>query len=94
MKRRKTYFPVRLDEAQPEIILPVNTVRPDGGTVVTFEPSRYTGERRLVRVFPSASRPWEVLFLSMLEHRRDKFAPAHGDGILVCEDKIAQLPTT
>ncbi len=92
--RRKTFFPVRLDEAQPEIIVPVSTIRADGGTVLTFESERYRGDRRLVRVFPNASRPWEILFLSMLRHRVDKWAPAHGDGILVAEDLISNLPTT
>lgn len=92
--KRKTFFPVRLNEAQPEIIVPVDTTRVDGAIVTTFEPTRYRGDRQLVRVFPNAERPWEILYLGMLSHRVDKWAPAYGDGILVAEDKIAHLPTT
>lgn len=88
--RKRLWFPVRLDEPEPvQVILPVDTVRADTGVVRTFEQSDLPARgERVVRVFPSASRPWEILFLQMLAHRRQKWAPAKGDGILVLEGAL------
>lgn len=92
-KKRKTFFPVRLDETPPVlVILPKDTVRPDNGTIRTFESFVYKGPRKLVRVFPNPERPWETLYLQGLTQHDQKFAPANGDGILVAEDYIKDLP--
>ena len=34
-----------------------------------------------IRVFPTNAR--EILFLQMVEHQQDKFAPARGEGVLL-----------
>lgn len=87
--RKRTWFPIRLDEpGDLEVLMPHDNVRPDGGTVTTFEPVKLPTTEKVVRIFPCASRPWEVLFLQMLEHRRQKWAPAHGDGIIVLEGAL------
>ena len=65
-------------------------MRSDSGIVKTWEPDKQKGD--FVRVFPCAARPWEILFLRMLDNQREKFAPAHGDGILVLRAKIEALP--
>jgi hypothetical protein len=42
----------------------------------------FAGNREpLVRVFPETGK--DVSFLRLLEHRVDKFAPAHGGGVLI-----------
>lgn len=87
--RPRHWFPVRIDEPEGvEVLMPHSTVRSDGGTVVTFEPVKAPAGKKLVRVFPSATRPWEILFLQMLKHRIQKWAPASGDGILVLEEAL------
>ena len=88
--RKRTWFPIRLDEpGDVEVLMPHDNVRPDNGTVTTFEPTKLPADAgKVVRVYPCASRPWEVLFLQMLEHRKQKWAPAHGDGILVLEGAL------
>lgn len=92
-KKRKIFFPLRLDEPEPAlVIMPKDTVRPDNGTVRTFEPVVYKGPRKLVRVFPHPERPWETLYLQTLSQHDQKFAPANGDGILVAEEYISDLP--
>lgn len=92
-KKRKTFFPLRLDEPVPSmVIVPKDTVRPDNGTVRTFEPVPYKGPRKLVRVFPNPERPWETIYLQSLIQHDQKFAPANGDGILVAEEYIKDLP--
>ena len=86
--RKRIWFPVRLDEPAPVVLVPVDSVRPDNGTVRTFEPEKLNIAEKVVRIFPCAARPWEVLYLRMLDHRRQKWAPAHGDGILVLEGAL------
>ena len=51
----------------------------DGRTEHGVEPVTYEGTLR--RVVPTTAR--DVFALQMLEHRREKFAPAQGGGILV-----------
>jgi len=41
------------------------------------------------RVYPTTSH--HVLFLQMLENNVDKYAPEHGEGILVRTDKISNI---
>lgn len=92
-KTRKIFFPIRLDEPVPHlVIMPKDTIRPDNGTVRTFEPTPYKGPHKLVRVFPHPERPWETLYLQTLTQHDQKFAPANGDGILVAEKYINDLP--
>ena len=89
--RKRLWFPIRLDEPEPVMgLMPSDNVRPDGGTVTTFEPTRIflADGQKIVRVFPCAARPYEVLFLQMLKHRIQKWAPASGDGILVLESAL------
>lgn len=87
--RRRKWFPIRLDEpGDVEVLMPHDNVRPDNGTVTTFEPTKLPTTEKVVRVFPSAERPWEVLFLQMLQHRKQKWAPADGDGIIVLEGAL------
>lgn len=41
-----------------------------------------------IRVIPKTAK--DVLFLQMLEHHQDKFAPADGDGVLVKPETLAR----
>jgi hypothetical protein len=39
-----------------------------------------------LRVFPKNAK--DVLFIQLLEHAKDKFAPLHGEGILINPDVL------
>lgn len=41
------------------------------------------------RVFPQTPR--EILALQLLEHRTEKHAPAHGDGVLLTPEALAKF---
>lgn len=54
------------------------------------DPKFFTKELKgaWVRVIPKTAK--DVLYLQMLEHHQDKFAPAEGNGVLVKADSLAR----
>lgn len=69
----------RIEEIDPECIIVVHPIRKDTGVLTSYEPHKISG--RFYRVFP---RNWaDVFFLQCLAHRVHKWAPAHGEGVLV-----------
>lgn len=90
--RRRLWFPDRPTEPRPvRVLMPHHNVRPDGGTVLTYEPQELDVDEPVVRVRPSGSRPWETLFLQLLRHHGQKWAPASGDGILVLASALPSI---
>lgn len=68
------FFTIIKIETNPEVIVCVHT-----GDRISYEAAIQPGE--FCRVMPSSAH--QVFALNMLEHHREKFAPAHGNGILV-----------
>lgn len=76
-------FAVRQKVRHPEVIMPEG--RRDN--VISYVPTRLSGN--YFRVAPKSPR--EIFALQMLEHHREKFAPAHGDGVIVTEDALRKF---
>lgn len=79
MSTQPSLFRNRVEEIDPEVIVYRLQIRTDGGNIDHWEGKRHTG--RLLRVFPTCWR--EVLFLQMLPKYISKWAPLHGDGVLI-----------
>jgi len=77
------YFAARQKVKNPSVVVR----RVNGAGTPRFEHDTMMGT--FYRV--SASNPKEVFFLQSLEHRRDKFAPALNDGVIVTEAALALL---
>lgn len=79
-----------IPEVNPQIIWPFpgRSESMKDWESVSYEgnPAIDSKREKLVRVFPSTGK--DVIFLRMLQHRVDKFAPANGHGVLVKERLI------
>lgn len=70
---------------KPEVNISV--LMPDGRTDHGVEP--VLANKPLVRVVPQDGR--DVFALQMLDHHREKWAPAHGPGIMVLPDVLGKI---
>lgn len=78
-------FPTRLKAENPEVIMPEK--KASGSSLVSYEHVRLSGI--FFRVSPQSNR--EILAIQMLEHHREKFAPAHGDGVIVTFEALQKF---
>lgn len=76
-------FPVRQKCAHPEVIMPETRV----SNTRSYTSTLLSGV--FFRVCPKTSR--EILALQMLEHHKEKFAPTHGDGVIVTEEALRKF---
>lgn len=83
------HFKVRWKIIDPEVIMPFPIA--NGG--VTFRETTVPG--KFFRVVPTTA--YEVGFLTMLEHRREKFAPKisadtnRGEGVVISASAMAKI---
>lgn len=73
-------FPVRVRVRNPEVIMPEDRRE----SSVSYTITTISGE--FYRVTPKSPR--EIFAIQMLEHHRDKFAPAHGDGVILTSEAL------
>lgn len=81
MKKRK-YFKIRSREDNPNVIIR----KENHHTGYVFETLHKTG--KFYRVHPSIN---DHEALCMIQHRVEKFAPADGNGVIICANILKQL---
>ena len=69
-------------EIEPEVIFHKKNINRE-----SFEEKQLPGVWH--RIHPDTSR--DVMALRMLEHRREKFAPAHGNGVIISDAALRKF---
>ena len=76
-------FPVRILTENPDVIRPHQRL---GGTTA-YDVTRKPGTH--YRLSPQTAD--EIFALQMLEHGVEKYAPAHGDGVIVTSSALSKF---